>query len=204
MAGVIQCMRSQEDNGAGDLLQIERGAIPGGSKQNSGSMEVPSMQIKIQCDPKLARVIKGELELRQPQHPRPSASASIQNRERRRRATLFKRSSLESLRDSISTRRVEERKQAWPSCERNCPTCLAIRRHIGYEISSTFGRTFGPPCLVRPKRVSDTLSNDRLGWRAKRVRTPPLVIRSAGSARFGIAVFRTKYGPLWSRGIRCM
>jgi hypothetical protein len=29
------------------------------------------MKIKIQCDPKLSRVLKGELELRQPQHRRP-------------------------------------------------------------------------------------------------------------------------------------
>jgi hypothetical protein len=85
MAGVIQCMRSQEDKGAGDLLQIGRGAIPGGSKQNSGSMEVPSMQIKIQCDPKLARVIKGELELRRPQHPRPKRLATRASPKRKRK-----------------------------------------------------------------------------------------------------------------------
>ena len=85
MVGVIRCMRSRDNIGAGDLLQIGRGAIPGGSEQNSGSMEVPTMQIKIQCDPKLARVIKGELELRRPQHPRPKRLATRAAPKRKRK-----------------------------------------------------------------------------------------------------------------------
>jgi hypothetical protein len=43
------------------------------------------MQIKIQCDPKLARVIKGELELRRPQHPRPKRLATRAAPKRKRK-----------------------------------------------------------------------------------------------------------------------
>jgi len=46
------------------------------------------MQIKIECDPKLARVIKGELELRRPEHrsaKRLAAGAAPKRKRKRNR-----------------------------------------------------------------------------------------------------------------------
>lgn len=100
--------------------------------------------------------------------PRPSASASIQNRERRRRPTLFSAALLRASATPFPRAASKNGSRCGLPASGIAQPCLAIRRHIGYETSSTFGRTFGPPCLVRPKRASDTLSNDRLGWRAKR------------------------------------